>query len=259
MPTQDVIVLARNRRSSKLGALSQSPTSRRGEPERATTASALAGARASLCLCHERDRQLVGLADDSLGDDGWMVSAPQRRVDVFRGVWTGLDPRQLGGSVGFGVRAACCAVDAGVAHRRHVRPAVRHGRVWLGRVVGVLGCSASWTWSRSAGGGWWIAIGLSEAGQFLGRRRAGRGGSTRCWPAACRCGGTADAAGGLRSPWGRVALARPGSGVRAERTMVDPVSLIASAWPSRMRCCDGGLRRIPLRPDWPSSLATSTS
>ena len=57
---QYVIVLARNRPPSKPGALSQSPTSRRAGTERATTASALAAARTSLCLCHDCDRALAG-------------------------------------------------------------------------------------------------------------------------------------------------------------------------------------------------------
>ena len=56
MPTQDVIVLARNCSPSKPGALSQSPTSKRAGAGRGTTASALAAARASLCLCHASDR-----------------------------------------------------------------------------------------------------------------------------------------------------------------------------------------------------------
>jgi hypothetical protein len=57
VPTQHAIVLARNRPASKPGALSQSPTSRRAGTERATTASALAAAPVSLCLCHGRERQ----------------------------------------------------------------------------------------------------------------------------------------------------------------------------------------------------------
>ena len=66
MPMQDVIVLAGNRPPSKLGALSQSRTSRRARSGRAATASALAAAPASLCLCHAsarlRDRRrTIGL------------------------------------------------------------------------------------------------------------------------------------------------------------------------------------------------------
>ncbi|MGA2015282.1 MAG: hypothetical protein ABSH51_32805 [Solirubrobacteraceae bacterium] len=54
MPAQDVIVLAGNRLPGKLGALLQSPTSKRSAAWRATTASALAAAPDPLCLCHER-------------------------------------------------------------------------------------------------------------------------------------------------------------------------------------------------------------
>ena len=50
-----LIVVALNGRSSKPGALGESPTSRRARPGRATTASALAAAPASLCLCHGSD------------------------------------------------------------------------------------------------------------------------------------------------------------------------------------------------------------
>ena len=52
VPTQDSVVVALNGRSSKPGALGESPTSRRARPGRATAASALAAAPASLCLCH---------------------------------------------------------------------------------------------------------------------------------------------------------------------------------------------------------------
>ena len=48
--------------------------------------------------------------------------------------------------------------------------------------------------------------------------------------------------GSLRSPWETGSRAGPGV-VRARRgPVVDPVTLIASAWPSRMRDCDGRLR-----------------
>ena len=57
-----LIVLARNQPSSKPGALSQSPTSRRARPGRATTASALAAAPASLCLCHGSDSRVDPVA-----------------------------------------------------------------------------------------------------------------------------------------------------------------------------------------------------
>jgi len=184
-----------------------------------------AGPRNGPGLPDERDRQLVGLADDSLGDEAW-CPVPQRAVDVSRRVWTGAVSAAAGGAVGFGVRDACCAllvaVDAGVARCRRVRPAVRDGRCgWGGRRV--RGCSASWAWSRSAGSGWWIAIGLSRAGRFSW--------ATAGWSwhldallagGLSGAGGTADAARELAEPWGRGALARPGSGARAERTSGRP-------------------------------------
>lgn len=130
-----------------------------------------------------------------------------------------------------------------MARRRCLRLAVRYGRCgWVGWSA-CSGCSASRTWSRSAGGGWWIAIGLSRAGQFLGRRRSGRGASMRCWPAACRVRRhRRRGPRGVRTP-GDAGLSRGPGVVRARSgRVVDPVSLIASAWPSRMRDCDGGLR-----------------
>ena len=55
-----------NRPPSKPGALSQSPTSRPAGTERATTASALAAARASLCLCHQQEAPAPASARRSL-------------------------------------------------------------------------------------------------------------------------------------------------------------------------------------------------
>jgi len=52
MPTQDVIVLARNRPPSKLGALSQSPTSKRERPGHGTIAFTLESARPPLLQRH---------------------------------------------------------------------------------------------------------------------------------------------------------------------------------------------------------------
>ena len=104
---------------------------------------------------------------DSFGDEAW-CRAPQRPVGVSRGVWTGAGSAAAGwAAVGFGVRAACraflLAVEAGVARRRRLRQ-VRYGRCGWGGWSACPGCSASWTWSGSSGGGWWIAIGLSQAG-----------------------------------------------------------------------------------------------
>ncbi len=125
-------------------------------------------------------------------------------------------------------------VDLGTGHRR------TYVRMWLGR---------SRASHRQSDGQAEIIpdatdtrVDASQPGQFLGRRWAGRGTSTRCWPAACQVRGTADAARELAEPWGRGALARPGVVRARSGPVVDPVTLIASAWPSRMRDCDGGLR-----------------
>jgi hypothetical protein len=169
------------------------------------------------------------------------------------------------GAVGFGVRAACRAlllvVDAGVARRRRVRPAVRYGRCGWGGWSACPGCSASWTWSRSAGNGWWIAIGLSQTGQSFWATAGwswhpGRAAGLRL----ARCSTTADAARERAEPLGDGLPCRPGVVRARSGPVVDPVSLIASAWPSRMRDCDGGLRpesrcgQTGLHP-WPSRRA----
>ena len=218
--------------------------------------------RALDAALHERDRQLVGLADDSLGDEA-TVPGPAAAVDVSRLVWNGAGSAAAGGAVGFGVRAACRALLLVVDAWGGAASAFAAGvvwAVWLGRVVGVSGVLGVVDVVKVGGSGWWIAIGLSQAGQFLGRRRAGRGARALLAGRLARCGGTVDAARELAEPWGRGALARRGSGARAARTSGRPGYL------DRVRLAEQNARlrwrtapRIPLRPDWPSSLATSTS
>ena len=74
VPMQHVIVLAGNRPHGKPVAPSRSRTSRRAGTEHATTASALAAARASLCLCHGC-RSRVGCAVAAARDPRVVCSA----------------------------------------------------------------------------------------------------------------------------------------------------------------------------------------
>ena len=115
--------------------------------------------------------------------------------------------------------------------------------VWLGRVVGVSGALGVVDVVK-VGGQWlverdrpltgravsWATAGWSwHPGRAAGRRLAG-------W------GAPPTRPGSVRSP-GDAGRSRGPGVVRARSgPVVDPVSLIAPAWSSRMRDCDGGLR-----------------
>jgi hypothetical protein len=119
-------------------------------------------------------------------------------------------------------------------------------RCGMGGWSACSGWSASWTWSR-VGGQWLVGCDRRLTGRAVSWATAGWS-----WRLdALLAGGLPGAGapptrpGGVWSPWGRGALARPGVVRARSGPVVDPVSVIAPAWASRMRDCDGGLRPKP--------------
>ena len=97
-----------------------------------------------------------------------IAMATKHGAGLRSGRWTspgvsglGLDPRQLGGGR-IWWEGCLSRVVARRGRGGGAASAFAVWAAWLGRVGGSAcsGCSASWTWSRSAGSGWWIAVGL---------------------------------------------------------------------------------------------------
>ena len=116
--------------------------------------------------------------------------------------------------------------------------------LWLGRVVGVSGVLGVVDVVRVVGR-WLVDRDRPLTGRVVSWATAGWSWHLDALLAGGLPGARAPPTrpGSVRSP-GDGGLSRgAGSVVRAQRgPVVDPVSLIASAWPSRMRDCDGGVR-----------------
>jgi hypothetical protein len=112
--------------------------------------------------------------------------------------------------------------------------------VWLGRVVGVLGVVDV----VKVGGRWLVDRDRPLTGPAVSWGSVGWSWQIDALLAGGLPGAGAPSSrsGSLRTP-GDAGRSRGPGVVRARSGLVvDPVSLIASAWPSRMRDCDGGLR-----------------